>query len=60
VDQVFHCGHYDVLSFVICIRGCCGGGGGNRAMVMVFVIAMVLVWFALTSDDGRTASFFSC
>ena len=47
-----------MLSFVICIRGCCGGGGGNRAMVMVFVIAMVLVWFALTSDDGRTDLFF--
>ena len=51
-----------MLSFVICIRGWCVGGGVNGAMVMVmvmvFVFAMVLVWFALTSDDGRTASIF--
>jgi hypothetical protein len=44
-----------VLSFVTCIRGCCVGGGAVGVMVMVFVFS---VWFALTSDDGRTVSFF--
>jgi hypothetical protein len=50
-----------VLSLVTCIRGCCVGGGAVGVMVMVFVIvfSMVLVWFALTSDDGRTDSFSS-
>ena len=40
-----------MLSFVICIRGCCVGGGGNGAMV-VLVLSLRWFWYALCSDDG--------
>ena len=45
-----------MLSFVICIRGCCVGGGAVGVMVLVLCLCLCLRWFwyALSSDDGWT------